>query len=55
MNPKNTFIVQLKKHGNSFVLRVPPQIAKAYKLDSDIYVTMEYEFDWYQKYKQSEG
>jgi len=37
----SSFIVPLKKWGNSYVLKVPPQIAKLYKLGEEVKVTIE--------------
>jgi len=37
----NSFIVPLKKWGNSYVLKVPPQIAKLYELGQEVKVTIE--------------
>lgn len=41
IDSQQSFIVGLKKYGNSFVLRVPPQIAELYKLDQKVKVTLE--------------
>jgi len=38
---KSSFIVPLKMWGNSYVLKVPPQIAKLYSLDQELQVTLE--------------
>jgi len=37
----SSFVVPLKKWGNSYVLKVPPQIAKLYKLGEEVKVTIE--------------
>jgi antitoxin component of MazEF toxin-antitoxin module len=37
----NSFVVPLKKWGNSYVLKVPPTVAKLYKLDQELKVTIE--------------
>jgi len=39
---KSSFVVPLKKWGNSYVLKVPPAIAKLYKLGNDVRVTIEH-------------
>jgi len=38
---KSSFVVPLKKWGNSYVLKVPPAIAKLYKLGDEVKVTIE--------------
>ena len=38
---KNSFVVPLKMWGNSYVLKVPPQIAKLYELDQELEVTIK--------------
>jgi len=37
----NSFVVPLKMWGNSYVLKVPPQIAKLYELGDEVKVTIE--------------
>lgn len=41
IDSQQKFVVELKKYGNSYVLRVPPQIAKLYKLDEKLKVILE--------------
>jgi len=36
----NSFVVPLKMWGNSYVLKVPPQIAKLYKIGDELEVTV---------------
>ena len=38
---KSNFVVPLKKWGNSYVLKVPPEVAKLYKLGQELQVTLE--------------
>ena len=38
---ESSFVVPLKKWGNSYVLKVPPSVAKLYKLDEEYQVTIE--------------
>jgi len=37
----SSFVVPLKMWGNSYVLKVPPQIAKLYELGDEVKVTIE--------------
>ena len=37
----NSFVVPLKKWGNSYILKVPPAIAKLYELGTEVQVTIE--------------
>jgi antitoxin component of MazEF toxin-antitoxin module len=38
---KAKFVVPLKKWGNSYVLKVPPQVAKLYEYGEELKVTIE--------------
>jgi len=38
---ESSFVVPLKKWGNSYVLKVPPSIAKLYELGKDVEVTIK--------------
>jgi antitoxin component of MazEF toxin-antitoxin module len=37
----SSFSTPLQKYGNSWVLRVPPKVAKLYKLGDEVKVTIE--------------
>jgi len=37
----SSFSTPLQKYGNSWILRVPPQVAKLYKLGDEVKVTIE--------------
>jgi len=39
--PNSSFSTPLQKYGNSWVLRVPPKVAKLYKLDQELEVTIK--------------
>lgn len=37
----SSFVVPIKKWGNSYVIKVPPQVAKLYDLGQELTVTLE--------------